>query len=314
VAGLTTSPGTPRKHRTLAIGCLALALALPARCPGQPVTDDRGQPVTLPQPARRVVTLSPHAAELLFHAGAGDRLVGSTAHSDYPPAARAAPRIGDATRLDREAILALAPDLVIAWPSGNRPGDLDWLQRRGLPLYHSDPPTLAAIADNLRDIGVLTGTGEPAGRAADAFHRDLEQLRRRYRERPVTRVFYQLWPRPPMTLGRNHLLNEVLALCRARNLFDNLAGSTATVSREAVLRADPQAIVAAVSGPEEDPFAPWRVWPALTAVREGRLLRIPAELLHRPTPALLRGAAALCRGLHGDRPGPPAAAETGPHQ
>ena len=100
-------------------------------------------------PARRIISLAPHAAELVYAAGAGPYLLASVAHSDYPPAARELPRIGDAARLDRERILGFQPDLVIAWPLGNRSQDLAWLEGLGIRVYRSDPQNLAAIADEL---------------------------------------------------------------------------------------------------------------------------------------------------------------------
>ena len=88
------------------------------------VTDDSGRELRLERPAQRIVTLTPHGTELVFAAGAGSRLAGATAFSNYPREAMRIPRVGDAARLDRERLLTLAPDLVIAWPSGNNPQDL----------------------------------------------------------------------------------------------------------------------------------------------------------------------------------------------
>jgi iron complex transport system substrate-binding protein len=292
-----TRPSAPAR-RVRAGFTLLWLLWLTATWAGILVVDGAGHPVSLPHPARRVITLSPHAAELVFEAGAGQRLVGTTAGSDYPPAARRVPRIGDASRLDREALLALAPDLVVAWPSGNRPQDLAWLQRSGIPVYRSDPPGLEAIAADLRALGRLTGTAAAADATANAFLARLARLRVRYRGAPRLRVFYQLWPRPLMTVGARHIVTQVLGLCGASSVFPQIRTPAATVSREAVIRADPDAIVAAVGDADEgDPFAAWRRWSQLAAVRDGRLVAVPAALIHRPTPAILDGAEIICRGL-----------------
>jgi iron complex transport system substrate-binding protein len=84
-------------------------------------TDDTGRRVSLEAPARRIVSLAPHATELLFAAGAGEKIVGTVSHSDYPPAAQAIPLVGGYKALDLERILALRPDLVVGWQSGNGP-------------------------------------------------------------------------------------------------------------------------------------------------------------------------------------------------
>jgi len=268
------------------------------------VVDDSGREVQLPAPAQRIITLTPHGTELVFAAGAGNRLVGTTAFSNHPQAAKQLPRIGDAARLDRERLLVLAPDLVIAWPSGNNPRDLAWLERRGIPLYHSEPEELEQIAENIREIGRLAGSAAKAEEAAAHFDRRLAKLRQDYAGLPPLRVFYQIWPSPLLTAGKGHIITQVLRLCGGRPLFPQLTALTPRVSREAVILADPQAMVAAL--PEQgsdDPFAQWRSWKSMEAVREGRLVGVHPDLIHRPTPRILEGAEVICRGLRAEPQG-----------
>src|SRR5687768_4934531 len=122
------------------------------------VTDDRGKSVTLARPAQRIVALAPSLAEMAHAAGAGERLVGVSRHSDFPPAVRSLPQVGDAVRVDLERIAALKPDLILAWRSGNSPGDVERLERLGYPAYVSEPRRLADIARQVRAIGTLAGT------------------------------------------------------------------------------------------------------------------------------------------------------------
>lgn len=278
----------------------ALGLLVAWPCPrAEPrALDDAGLEVRLPVPACRIISLSPHATELVFAAGAGECLRGVTAFSDYPPAARTLPQVGDAAHLDRERLLALRPDLVIVWPDGNRPQDLTWLERRGIPLFRSNPQDLMAIAANLRAIGRLAGTDAVAEAAARAFEARLQDLRERYRHLPRRRVFYQLWSRPLLALGQDPLIQEALALCGMENLFRQLHGAAPAVSRDAVILADPDAILAGDTG-DPEPFAWWRRWPQLRAVALGRLLVVPADLLQRPTPRILEGVAQVCIALGG---------------
>jgi iron complex transport system substrate-binding protein len=262
------------------------------------VVDDSGQIVVLHHPAQRILALSPHAAELVFAAGAGDRLVGTVAHTDFPPPAAALPRVGDSARLNRELLLALQPDLVIAWTSGNRPQDLAWLQRQGIALYRSDPQRLESIADNLEDIGRLAGSRNRAALAAERFRNRLRYLKQRYRRKTPIRVFYQLWPNPLMSIDSTHIISEVFESCGGTNVVKGLAGPAGNVSREAVLGANPQAIFApGASDSAADPFADWRKWPDVDAVAGDHLFIIPADLLQRPTPRILKGMERACRNL-----------------
>src|SRR2546422_3493539 len=80
------------------------------------VVDDYGNQVSLSAPASRVVSLAPHLTELLYAAGAGPKVVGAVAFSDFPPEARVLPRLGNDALIDLEAGLALAPHLNVARP------------------------------------------------------------------------------------------------------------------------------------------------------------------------------------------------------
>jgi len=288
----------PLKALLLCAGLLGTCAAVGAAIR---VTDDSGRTLDLTEPASRIVSLSPHAGELVVAAGAGAALIGATAHSDYPAQAARVPRIGDAARIDRERLLTLRPDLVIAWPSGNRPQDLAWLERAGIPVYHSDPPSLEKIAENLREIGRLAGTVEAAEQAADAFDRRLSQLRNHYSRPAPIPVFFQVWAQPLITIGGRHIIAEALAACGARSVFPDLAPLAPSVSREAVIAADPHAIVAAVEADaSDDPFTQWRRWEQMRAVADDRLITVLADLVHRPTPRLLDGIEIICRGLDRD--------------
>jgi iron complex transport system substrate-binding protein len=266
------------------------------------VTDDAGRELSLPAPARRIISLAPHITELLFAVGAGTAVVGVSDFSDYPEAARAIPRVGGGGGLDLEAILALRPDLVIAWRSGNRAGPVLRLQRLGVPVFYSEPRHLKDIASSLERFGRLTGRREAAQRRAQAFTERLEELRRRYAGGEEVSVYYQIWERPLMTLNGQHIVGDVIRLCGGRNVFADLPALAPQIDVEAVLVANPDVIVVGdAAGTPADSLAAWRRWPELKAVRQRHLYAIQRELLVRQTPRLLEGAEQLCRLLQGVR-------------
>ncbi len=96
----------------------------------------------MPAPAQRIVSLAPHVTELLYAAGAGGKIVGTVEYSDYPPQAKALPRVGDNQRLDLERILALHPDLIVVWLHGSAQRQLEQLRRLGIPMFYSEPKKL----------------------------------------------------------------------------------------------------------------------------------------------------------------------------
>ncbi len=271
------------------------ATAAPMRAAIQ-VQDDSGETVAIAEPARRIVSLAPHVTELLFAAGAGPNVVGVAEYSDFPPAAGAIPRIGDARGLDLERITALRPDLIVAWRSGNPAWLLEKLGDFGIPIFMSEPRRIEDVAENVERLGRLAGSFEVARHASASFREHHEYLRSRYSRRTPVKVFYQVWDRPLITVNGAHLISDVMRLCGGINVFARLPTLTARIDTEAVLHANPAAIVAA--GTERsDVLDAWRRWPSIDAVKENNLFIIPHDLIARHTPRVLEGAERLCAAL-----------------
>ncbi|MDN3555470.1 cobalamin-binding protein [Halomonas maura] len=290
-----------RRRRGLWMATLALWLGvgLPGAARAEVcVSDDAGREVCLDAPARRIVALSPGVTELLFAAGAGERLVGAVSFSDYPPAARALPRVGSYDRLDLEALLALTPDLVVAWAGGNPREQVDRLAALGLPVFFSDAGDFAAIASSLERLGVLAGS-EAAGRAAATRLRgEVAELRARYADAAAVPVFYQVWEQPLMTVNGEHWISRALALCGGDNPFAGEAPLVPRIGVEAVLARDPEVIVTGGMGKADSSWLEaWRAFPELTAVRRDNLFVVDPDLVQRATPRLVQGTRALCAHL-----------------
>ncbi|MBS0367833.1 MAG: cobalamin-binding protein [Proteobacteria bacterium] len=262
------------------------------------VTDDQGQTLHLAQPARRIVSLAPHVTELLFAAGAGDRVVGAVQYSDYPEAAGKVARVGSYTAPDMEMVASLKPDLVIAWKSGNREAQLDKFKALGVPVFINEPRRIEDVARSLSQFGRLAGTSAVADAAAQAFRKRHAALEARYARRPKVRTFYEIWNRPLMTINGEHLISDVIRLCGGDNVFAKLPMLAPTIDVEAVLAAAPDAIVASGMGESRPEWLDdWRKWTKLPAVAKGNLFFIPPDLIQRHTPRILDGAERLCGQL-----------------
>ncbi len=279
-------------RRALQAACAATALLA-----GAPVLaevsalDDSGRRISLPSPATRIVSLAPHLTELLFAAGAGAKVVGVSEHSDYPPAAAGLPSVGSSQRIDIERVLALRPDLVVGWQSGNNAAQLERFRKLGLPVFTSEPRQLEAVAATLERLGTLADTVQ--GRAAAAsFRLDLQRLRERYAQRRPVSVFYQIWPSPLMTLNDAHIVSEAIRLCGGVNVFGGLRPLAPTVSREAVISADPELIIA--SDEPAQALDGWQSFGQMRAVRDRRLVRVDGSLMNRAGPRMLEATRILC--------------------
>jgi iron complex transport system substrate-binding protein len=272
---------------------------------GPIVTDDAGLEVRLARPARRIISLAPHATEQLFSAGAGDRIVGTVQWSDYPDTARGLPRVGDTWNLDLERIVALEPDLIVAWRSGNQPAAVERLAGLGIPVFVSEPASLEDIGSGIGRLGILAGTGETAARAEADFIARFESLRARNSGRKPLRVFYQIWHEPTYTVNGEHLISRIIELCGGTNVFANLQVLSPRVDMEAVLAADPEVIVASGADAVRPEWLDyWRNWPELAAVQREQLHDIPPQLLQRHTARILAGTEMMCRILDQARGGP----------
>lgn len=270
----------------------ALALLWSAGCVA--AAPNAGRPDG-PLPPQRIVTLAPHLAELVFAAGAGEQLVGTVAWTDYPPAAAALPHIGDAFRIDLEALAALQPDLVLGWTGGNPDHLLEQLGQRGYRVVALEPRRLDDIGRHLVEIGELAGTEAAAREAAAIYRVDLYGLRRAHADKPELRVFYQVSWRPLYTVGGRQLISEIIALCGGRNVFADLGELAPAVAMEAVIARDPEVILTA-EGQSVD-LDEWRRWPGISAVAAGHLYTVDGDLVVRPSPRILEGTRQVCAAL-----------------
>ncbi|HKE95439.1 MAG TPA: cobalamin-binding protein, partial [Povalibacter sp.] len=221
-------------------------------------------------PAARIISLAPNLTELAFAAGAGERIVGTVEYSDYPAQARTIPRIGDAFRVDYERLLALRPDVVLAWEPGTPSGVIDRLQALHLSVQVIRTFRLADISQGVREIGRIAGTDAVAATVADAFERDIASLRRQYGGRASVSVFLQINDRPLYTVNGRQIMSEVVELCGGRNVFAELSELAPQVGIEAVIAANPDVIIATGTA-ESTGLEQWRRWTHLRAVRSGNL-------------------------------------------
>lgn len=238
----------------------------------------------------RVVSLAPSMTEVVLELGADDLLVGLVDSGERPARLAGVPSVGRYGQLDMERLLALEPDLLLLWPGSVPPAQRDQLRRLGIATFSSEPHDLNQLIEQIEAIAVRLGRAERGRAYAGSLRQRLESLRDRYRRDPPLRVFYQVWDKPLYTLGGRQVVSDALAVCGARNIFDDLAQPAPQVSVESVLLRDPEVILAG----DAAQLASWKAWPSLGAVAGKRLLVLPDKGLERPSGQMIEATAQLC--------------------
>jgi iron complex transport system substrate-binding protein len=302
-----TSPAVTIPRRLAPLGVLLLSALAAGAAPTREIYDDTGTAVRVPAQNCRIVSLAPGTTAMLFAVGAAPCLVGTIAHSDEPKEAASIPVIGDAETLDFERLLALRPTTVVVAVDVVQRVRIDRLRTLGIPVYEVHVTSLAQMPESLRRLGILTATETLARARADAYARQLQRLAATYRDRAPLRVLYQIWDRPIYTIGGKHVITDALRLCGADNVFADLDTAAPAVTREAAVLRDPDLIM--VSAPPQaaaEWIAEWQRYPALRAVREGRVMPYADERMDRMGPSVIDATASLCVLIDGARTVPPA--------
>ncbi len=249
-----------------------------------------------PFPAERIISLAPHATEIAYAAGLGDKLVAVSEYSDYPPQALELERVANHQTINIEKILTLKPDLIIAWPAGNPPRELAKLLQLGFTIYDSQTKTLDEIADNIEALSHYSANPEVGQKAAHDFRQRLQDLRTQYASNQPIRYFYQLSEKPIITLAQGHWPSEVFSLCGGVNIFADSEVPYPQVSIEQVLVKQPQVIFTSEHAIANGHM--WRAWQAeLNAVQNDQVWALNADWLNRPTPRTLDAVEQVCTYL-----------------
>ncbi|WDE01988.1 cobalamin-binding protein [Thalassomonas actiniarum] len=246
-------------------------------------------------PLPKIIALSPHIVEMLYDVGAGEQIIATTDFADYPEQAKNIPSIGNYIRLQLEKVIALQPDLIIAWKSGTPSDDLARLSQLGFKVVYSEPKTFRDIAKELRRFADLSGHSAQGQQVAEEFLKQLGDIKDRYRDKPTITAFYELWSRPLTTIARGSWPQQHLNICRAENPFKQVSSPYPQVNIEQVLKTPIQVIIQPLSVNQKDKEGfNWHDWPTIQAVSENNIITPDADALHRMTRRSLLALDKLC--------------------
>jgi iron complex transport system substrate-binding protein len=260
------------------------------------VRDDLNRPLLVTRPAMRIVTLAPSLTELVFAAGAGERVIGVAEHSDFPPSVKRLPQVYTGANFRMDQLAGLKPDLVLAYRDGLRREDIDTISKFGAIVYVATARSLEDVPRLLNAIAVLAKIDVTD--VVFGYEKKLDAVRRANEFKPRVSAFLEIWNRPLTTVSRTHFLSESLEICRAENVFEKLDGSAPKVTWQEVMERDPYVIIGASSAANQEEFrANWSMRRTIPAVNEDRLIFIDSEAIQRPSLRTPDGIAELCAQL-----------------
>lgn len=243
----------------------------------------------------RIIALAPHIVEMLFDVGAGEQIIATTEHADYPEKAKAIPRIGSSLRIQIERVIELQPDLIIAWKSGNPSDDLARIKQLGFNVVYSQPNTFADVAKELRLFGELSGHKKQGITVADKFLKDLSIIKKQYQQQKPLLGFYEVWSRPLTTIAKGSWPQQFLDICSIKNPFYQADARYPQVNIEQILQTNVDIIIQPLSENQADKEGyPWEKWPIIPAVKSQQIIKLDADVVHRMTTRSLNALTDLC--------------------
>ena len=247
---------------------------------------------------QRIIALAPHIVESLYAIGAGEQIIGTSAHADYPEAAKDILRVGNYARLQIEKVIQLKPDVIIAWKTGTPADDLARLEKYQLKVIYSHPQTLEDVAKELIMLGKITGREAAANAVAEQYLTRLNKIKHTYANQSKVSVFYELWSRPLRTVANKAWPQQQIKLCGATNPFANAKDDYPSIGLEQVLVTLPQVVIQPSQHSADSPDGlNWPQWQHIPAVKNNFIFHPNADKVHRMTTRMLDEVVILCEQI-----------------
>jgi iron complex transport system substrate-binding protein len=258
---------------------------------------------------QRIITLAPHLSELVDAAGGSERLVSVSAFSNHPTLVKQLPITSDARSIDLEKMTSLRPDLIIYWRGGTSESQIQSIKKtfnKDVRFIAVEPKKLLDIATDIETIGKALGTESMAKKNADALRSKIAELNTKQQSanqknisKRKVRVFYQVWAQPLMTLNQDHIIGDIIQICGGEQLFANEKVLVPTVSREAVIKANPEIIFTAVDSTKMNTdWSMWTSFPQLAATKNKAFVDLDGDIISRPSPRIMQGAQKICAEIN----------------
>jgi len=286
----------------LATSCSSQAPPLKSNSPsGVVVIDDLGREVRFNHPPQRIVSLDPSITEILFALGLNNEVVGVTDYCDYPEQAKSKSKVGGYINPNIEAIALLEPDLIMTTLKTNTPRLIQQLEDFGTEVFVLDPKNIEDIFENIFSVAKLTYREERAGELLGALRDRLHRVRKKVDGISRPGVFLGMGKDPLISVGPGSFAHDLIEIAGGRNVASQSSSRYRRYTLEEVLLADPEVIIICSMTSDDLCLAQkkwWKKWTNMSAVRNGRIYIIEANLLTRPGPRMVEGLMEVAKAIH----------------
>ncbi len=264
--------------------------------PTREVTDDLGRKVTIPEKIERAVSLAPNLTENIFAVGAGDRLVGVTTFCNFPPEAGKIQKVSDTQTPNLEAIIALKPQIIFVSTASQLENFTNILEKQNIVVYVTNPKNLEDVFKNLKTFGELFGTSEQAEKLIAELKTRVSAVQNSIKGKPKVKVFVQIDKDSLYTIGKDSFITDLIERAGGESVTKDVETAYPKISKETALALNPDVIILSKS---ENNLQPNEIFTNSNAVKNGKLFKINADIISRPSPRLVDALEIIAKDLHG---------------
>ena len=247
----------------------------------------------------RIISLSPPITESLYDLGVGDKVVGVTVFCQYPGQVKTKEKIGTILEPNIEKIALLSPDLVLGTMEGNRRQTIEKLRSLGIRVHvFKQSQSFQDIYSNFIELGIIVGKEKKATQIVSGIKEKIGLISDKLKDTNPVSVFWEVGARPLVTVNRDTAAGDFIKLSKGINIFAEAKLRYPRVSREEIVRIDPDVIILVTMGDvtkEEKKF--WRGFSDLSAVKSKRIYTVEPYLVCSPTPLKLAEGIRVVAGL-----------------
>jgi iron complex transport system substrate-binding protein len=273
---------------------------------GFTVTDDLGKTFSFDGPVNSIVSLAPANTEIVFALGAGDKLIGRTDYCNYPPEAASVESVGSYDSPNKEKVVVLNPDVVLATDINRQSGDTAWLEEKGLEVITLNPQTLTDILADISLVGQIAGKEAEAGELVADMQSRIDYVAQQtagLSDNQRLHVLHVTWHDPLWTAGQGSFIDALIEIAGGVNIFHDVTGDVQVDLETAVTR-NPEVITVftghgdAMNESYAYVIASDSPFKTTDAYKNGRIYLVDADLASRPGPRIVEALEMCAKFIH----------------